>query len=250
MISYAKIWTSIFNDEWFLGLSLSGRGLWLQLLVWAKMVGDSGLIACRNHASLSTVCGCERDTFAKFLRIFNKDGKVVIHEGDGRGFTIEIVNYHYWQGLRSGKEFLNVPKNPRKSAGKTAKPTPQPDHIDNTIDNISILDSFNLICISLPKIKSLKDDRLKRVLNLQKSYPDLDWWKQFFERVQLSPWLTGTNPKGWTADFDWILTTKNIRRILEGVFDKRENNNGEGFNKYGGLRAKPGKYKNVGKRDN
>jgi len=110
LISYAKIWTAIFNDEWFLSQTLAGRGFWLQLLVYAKLVDDSGDIFVRSMTSLSAVCGADRRTTGRLVDKFVRDNKITIDKKHNGSFRLTIVNYDKWQGLKSGKDYLKEKK--------------------------------------------------------------------------------------------------------------------------------------------
>lgn len=85
---------------------------------------------------------------------------------------------------------------------------------------------WNSICIALPQVKSLSEDRRKkiksRLLEMEPNQPQLwlDRCRALFERIQASPFLTGDNPKGWQASFDWIFSNgNNWRKVMEGNYD-------------------------------
>jgi uncharacterized protein YdaU (DUF1376 family) len=42
------------------------------------------------------------------------------------------------------------------------------------------------------------------------------WWRKFFASVAAQPFLCGENDRGWTADFDWLLSPKGFRKVVEG----------------------------------
>jgi hypothetical protein len=49
---------------------------------------------------------------------------------------------------------------------------------------------------------------------------DIEWWRRFFLSVREFPWPMGHNPKGWRADFDWLIGEGGMRKILEGHFQR------------------------------
>jgi DNA-binding MarR family transcriptional regulator len=71
---------------------------------------------------------------------------------------------------------------------------------------------------------------------------ELDWWRQYFQRVREFPWLMGHNSYNWRANFDWLIGEAGMQKIIEGAFSKP-------MNRYGpseaGL-ALQGKYTNEG----
>ena len=85
---------------------------------------------------------------------------------------------------------------------------------------------WNSVCSSLPKIKSLNDNRRNKIrLRLAEMRADnpricLDHLKELFERVAASDFLCGNNTNGWTATFDWVFeNSKNWLKIVEGNYD-------------------------------
>ena len=94
---------------------------------------------------------------------------------------------------------------------------------------------WNSICKSLPQVKALNDDRRKkiksRLLEMEPNAPQLwlDRCRDLFTRVQASPFLTGDNPKGWTATFDWLFSNgNNWVKVMEGNYDHGRIGNGQG----------------------
>lgn len=94
---------------------------------------------------------------------------------------------------------------------------------------------WNSICKSLPQVKALNDDRRKKIksclLEMEPNAPQLwlDRCRDLFTRVQASPFLTGDNPKGWTATFDWLFSNgNNWVKVMEGNYDHGRSGNGQG----------------------
>jgi len=104
----------------------------------------------------------------------------------------------------------------------------------NIIPYQGIMEKYNLICLSLPKIKEITPPR-KSAINAR--------WKQlnksmdnciaFLKRVEDSDWLSGRNKEGWKASFDWIFKAANFVKIMEGNYDNKEmpKNNTYSFDK-------------------
>lgn len=116
--SYPKIWTDVYNDSWFLGLSATRRSIWLQLIIWAKLHGDTGIISGRSWGALGSAWGCDGKTCGKILRKFRDDGKILLDELDNNVKVITIVNYkHYQQDKRANEADINIEKSKEK-AGK------------------------------------------------------------------------------------------------------------------------------------
>jgi len=88
-----------------------------------------------------------------------------------------------------------------------------------------IMDSFNSICISLPKIKSMTDRRKKKInTRLKDLGGNVDLLEDIFHRVEASDFLTGriATEEDWIASFDWIIKNQdNLAKIMEGNYDNK-----------------------------
>lgn len=92
---------------------------------------------------------------------------------------------------------------------------------ESKIDYQHIVNLFNSICTSLPKVKKITDWRKKKI---KQANQQLDGqFEFFFKRIEQSDFLTGRNEK-WTAcNFDWIMKAENLVKIIEGTYDNERN---------------------------
>lgn len=91
----------------------------------------------------------------------------------------------------------------------------------NAFDYQSVINSFNSICTSLPKVQKLTDTRKKKIKNTSKLLGEMTFEDLFF-KVESSDFLSGRNGK-WTACcFDWILNPANLTKIIEGNYDNKQ----------------------------
>lgn len=91
----------------------------------------------------------------------------------------------------------------------------------NAFDYQSVINSFNSICTSLPKVQKLTDTRKKKIKNTSKLLGEMTFEDLFF-KVESSDFLSGRNGK-WTACcFDWILNSANLAKIIEGNYDNKQ----------------------------
>lgn len=58
-----------------------------------------------------------------------------------------------------------------------------------------------------------------------KEYPDMEWWKTLFARVQQSDFLCGRKTD-FAASLDWVLGPKNLAKLKAGNYDNRQSANG------------------------
>lgn len=101
---------------------------------------------------------------------------------------------------------------------------------NNKDEFLEIANLFNAICLTLTPIKSITDERIRKIFLIQQQYGNNFDFESFFKRVEKSDFLTGRNGKWYTAgekkaNFDWIMKLDNIRKILSGLYDNKESNN-------------------------
>lgn len=83
-----------------------------------------------------------------------------------------------------------------------------------------IFDFFNSTCTRLPKVQILNETRKKKIAaRLNDVGPEK--LKEIITQVSQSNFLSGENPRTWTADFDWILEPRNFTKILEGNYKNK-----------------------------
>jgi hypothetical protein len=104
---FVKIWTTVKQDAWFLGLSCLERGVWLQFMIEAKegeKCGKIGTFFQHSCATLASNLGCDARTVRKVAAKMQADGKIIYTENENGTLTIEIVNYQYWQDLKRDRD--------------------------------------------------------------------------------------------------------------------------------------------------
>jgi len=90
-----------------------------------------------------------------------------------------------------------------------------------------LVDLYHQLCPSLPKVKMLNETRRRLIRARWREHPDMDFWVNFFKRVEASDFLCGrVPPRGdrppFIADFEWIIRPNNSVKILEGRYDNRK----------------------------
>jgi hypothetical protein len=87
-----------------------------------------------------------------------------------------------------------------------------------------IINLFNQVCISLPKVRDLTNNRKKAIKARWNKYDNPDHYREVFQKVEASDFLKGSNNRNWIADFDWLMKENNITKVLEGKYDNRGGN--------------------------
>jgi hypothetical protein len=130
MAGYAKIWTDCFQDDWFVSMNSHGRGLWLQLIVWAKLQGDTGTICFRSWGAAAMAWGCDDQIAAKYVAFFASTQKCELIKTKNC-ITIKILNYQYYQEV-DAKEHIKKRKQ-RCEKSRRIFPLPDQTRPDQTI---------------------------------------------------------------------------------------------------------------------
>jgi uncharacterized phage protein (TIGR02220 family) len=127
------------------------------------------------------------------------------------------------------------PKTPKPTSEETAKdndvsyPDTYHDTSTNRIPYQDVIDIYNNICISLPRVTTLSDSRKKAIRARFNTGYTLDNFKQVFLNAQNSDFLKGKNDRNWHATFDWLIKDANMAKVLDGNY---ANNRGATKKKY------------------
>lgn len=82
-----------------------------------------------------------------------------------------------------------------------------------------IMDLFNKICVSFPRILGIDGERKRAVAARWRTYKSLDPFRELFGIAEDTPFLKGNNNRNWVANFDWMMKTTNFVKILEHRYD-------------------------------
>ena len=83
----------------------------------------------------------------------------------------------------------------------------------------AIVSLYHGICVSYPKLRNVSDARKRAIAARWKEYGhDMDTFRELFEMAEASAFLKGRNPKNWTADFNWLMNSENMAKVLEGKY--------------------------------
>ncbi len=85
-----------------------------------------------------------------------------------------------------------------------------------------IVDLFNSICVSYPKVKSLSEARKKAIKARFKSGYRIEDFEICFSNAENSGFLKGKNNKNWSANFDWLIKDANMAKVLDGNYNEKQ----------------------------
>lgn len=173
-----------------------------------------------------------------------EDGDLHIHDWfDYAGRLIEkrVANRDRMRRARAKAKdecSPNVQRTISAHAGATNQPTEQystnstvPNQPNSTVPNKSavpyekIKELFNSTCESFSKITGINGKRKTSVAARWKEHPSLNFFKEYFEKVEATEFLKGKNERGWKANFDWLMNAANMDKVREGRY---ENNKSSG----------------------
>ena len=89
----------------------------------------------------------------------------------------------------------------------------------NTIDVMPVVERYNRICVSLPRVTAVTDKRKKAIKARLKQYSMVEI-EEVFLLAERSDFLKGTNGK-WNATFDWLMNENNFVKVLEGNYENK-----------------------------
>ena len=84
-----------------------------------------------------------------------------------------------------------------------------------------VVNLFNHLCPSLPKVVHLTDARRVAIRKAAERLGGVDKFEEFFKRIEASDFLSGRNKKWTSCGFDWCLKAGNLVKILEGSYSNR-----------------------------
>ena len=105
----------------------------------------------------------------------------------------------------------DIPPTPLSGGAPPAEEAPVPF--------AKIMELYNSICISFPKIKVIDGQRRKAVAARWRTYKSIEVFERLFRLTEASDFMKGANEKNWSADFDWIMKPTNMAKTLEGKYD-------------------------------
>lgn len=151
-------------------------------------------------------------------QLVTKDNKgyTVLETVDNSTMYTECVQDVYTGKDRLGKDRLGKDNKDRK------KPDPIPYQ--------EIVDLFNEICIESPKVTVLSEKRKTKIKQRYIELGGIEIFKEAFNKVNESDFLTGKSKDSWIVKFDWIMENDtNILKLLEGNYSNGKSKSSNPF---------------------
>ena len=87
-----------------------------------------------------------------------------------------------------------------------------------------IVNSFNSICKSYPKVNKLSETRKKTIKARFNNGYDYQDFINLFEMAEQSEFLKGENNRSWQANFDWLIKDANMAKVIDGNYSDKKTN--------------------------
>ena len=245
---YLKLYRSMTKWEWykdtitkivFLHLLLNAN--WEPSRYMGYEVPKGGLVIGRKKLA-ETLEISERQvrTALEHLKSTNE----ITIKTTNRFSIVTIVNWEKYQGLEeeTTNKTTNTKSNKRPTNDQQTTTEEEIKNIrikeDNNISYEKILNLYNELCPSLPKVTKITDAR-KKLINARLKDYSMEELEKAFKEAEASDFLTGRSGKWTGANFDWIMNTNNIVKILEGNYRNKAGGN-SGYDLY--RNTKKGNY--------
>lgn len=233
------------------------KGIWIPKEIWLderlnaldKVIlaeidsldnSDAGCYASNEH--IAEFCQCTARKVSSAITKLKDLGYIYIKAFDGRKRVIKSnVNFNKaeWNIFQDSIENFSMQSRKKCKADKKKFLQSNIDSkIDSRIDEnkentkrksfcSDVVEKFNSICISFPKVSKLTDSREKTIKARLKEYSMQDIII-VFEKAEKSDFLKGKSGK-FKASFDWLMKPANFIKVLEGNYDNRSDGNEQYF---------------------
>ena len=128
------------------------------------------------------------------------------NENDSKPNVNEYVNDNV-----NDNAYVNVNDNAYANTEKVANATKE------RVPYQDVVEDFNNICKTLPRVTKLTDAR-RKVIKARFKDHGLAGIQTVFEKAESSDFLSGRNG-GWSASFDWLMKPSNFQKVIEGNYD-------------------------------
>lgn len=253
-VKWIKITTDIFDNKKIKLIESMPEGdaiivIWFKLLMTAGNINDGGNIYFTKdipytEQMLSTVFNRPLPVIQLALSTFEKFNMIEFVDD-----VIQVSNWQKYQNI-DGLEKIREQTRARVAKHREQKKlecnvtcnatvtqcngTDKDKDIDidieidkdkekKKIDKINyqeIVNMYNDICISFPRLTTLSDNRKKAIKARLNIYSVADF-ERLFNKAEASSFLKGANNRNWSATFDWMIKDSNMAKILDGNYDDR-----------------------------
>lgn len=100
------------------------------------------------------------------------------------------------------------------------KPVPMETPPADATPYTEIVAMYHEICKSYPRLRTISVGRKRSIAARWKEYKhNLDAFRELFTLAEASTFLKGKNDRNWSADFNWLMESDNMAKVLERKFN-------------------------------
>lgn len=215
-------------------INLNGTQFRMIMVIWRMTYGFSRKSHELSVGFIAKAMGTDTRTIKRELnRLIEMNIITIVKEatfnssrviGFNKNFDIWVVNSHQVINL---SPVDNITTSPGGENGKNlvVKLPPKKEIEIKTINKDKcnfqqIIDLYNEICVSLPKVTKLSEARKKAIKARLKEYSEEDL-RRLFIMAEQSDFLTGKNNSNWNCSFDWLMKDSNIVKVLDGNYSNK-----------------------------
>ncbi|MGB9813501.1 MAG: hypothetical protein ACPLRZ_07780 [Thermovenabulum sp.] len=96
------------------------------------------------------------------------------------------------------------------------------NNLQNKLKLSDVVEIYNSICVSLPKVVTISEKRKKQIRALLKKIRDETELRTVFMKAEESDFLSGRSGRWNGCNFDWLINYNNFIKVLEGTYDNKE----------------------------
>lgn len=221
------------------------KGIWIPKEIWLNEeldITEKAIFAEIDSLDNENGCTAGNSYFTKFFKVSEstitraishlKELGLITSSFDGRVRTLRVVKMTTQSSQNDEAHIYNNTDNNIKD--KHSDNTKQQELFtdNNTFNNKEVLevrkreqgqwfvDTFNSICVSLPKCTRLTAKRSKGISNILKKFTEEEILA-VFNNLENSDFCKGNNDRGWRASIDFILSEEKFVSALEGKYNNR-----------------------------
>ena len=106
---------------------------------------------------------------------------------------------------------------------------PDTNDNQNKLKPSDVVEMYNSICVSLPKVVTLSEKRRRQIRALLKKIRDRTEIETVFRKAEESDFLSGRSGKWNGCNFDWLINYNNFIKVLEGTYDNKKHDSPYGW---------------------
>jgi DNA-binding transcriptional ArsR family regulator len=252
------------NIVWASKLTGSRKLLLLRLADYADKDGGS---VYPSVQSLAAACGLSERAVQYTRRALEEEGLLVVvanakgGRGKAREYRIDLERVqsitsvkgadiarkgasHSTKGCNTTQERVQpgAPHPPEEPPEEPVTPiAPPPVRLDELAEAVAEWNAMAADC-GLAKVQILSDTRKAALRRRLTEAGGIEGWRYVMGKIRGSPWMHGTNDRGWRADFDFVLKPAKFIKLMEGGYDHRQrpDSDQEYRNPFAAIRAAAG----------